>query len=67
MKNSEIRALSIDELKNKLEAEVENYSRLKFAHSLTPIENPLKIRETRRLIARINTEIRVKEQQAVHA
>lgn len=61
MKNSELRGLNLDELKNKLAAEKENYSKLKFAHSITPIENPMKIREARKLVARIQTEIRTKE------
>ena len=61
MKNSELRALSLDELKNKLAVEQETYSKLKFAHSITPIENPMKIRENRKLVARIQTEIKVKE------
>jgi len=61
MKNSELRGLSLDELKSKLGAEKENYSKMKFAHSITPIENPMKIRETRKLVARIETEIRAKE------
>lgn len=61
MKNSEIRGLSLDELKNKLTVEKESYGKLKFAHSITPIENPMKIKENRRLIARIQTEIRAKE------
>lgn len=61
MKNSEIRGLSLDELKSKLVVEKENHAKLKFAHSITPIENPMKIRESRKLIARIQTEIRVKE------
>ena len=61
MKNSELRGLSIEELKNKLAAEKENYGKLKFAHSITPIENPVKIRETRKLVARLETEIRTKE------
>lgn len=61
MKNSELRGLSVEELKNKLTAEKENYGKLKFAHSITPIENPVKIRETRKLVARIQTEIRAKE------
>ena len=39
----------------------ENYGKLKFAHSITPIENPMKIKESRKLVARIETEIRVKE------
>ncbi|WP_421875750.1 50S ribosomal protein L29 [Marinoscillum sp.] len=61
MKNSELRGLSLDELQGRLTAEQENYSKLKSAHSITPIENPMKIRETRKLIARIQTEIRAKE------
>ena len=61
MKNSELRGLSIDELASKLAVEKENYQKLKFSHAITPIENPLKIREARKLIARIQTEIRAKE------
>ena len=61
MKNSEIKGLSLEELKNKLAVEKENYSKLKFAHSITPIENPVKIRENRKLVARISTEINAKE------
>jgi len=61
MKNSELRGLSLDELKNKLTVEKENYGKLKFAHSITPIENPMKIKESRKLVARIETEIKSKE------
>ena len=61
MKNSELRGLSLDELKNKLTVEKENYGKLRFAHSITPIENPMKIKESRKLVARIETEIRAKE------
>lgn len=61
MKNSELRGLSLDELKSKLVSEKDSYSKLKSAHSITPIENPMKIRETRKLVARIETEIRAKE------
>ena len=61
MKNSELRGLSLDELRNKLAVEKENYGKLKFAHSITPIENPMKIKESRKLVARIETEIRAKE------
>lgn len=65
MKNSELRGLNLDELRNKLSVEKEAYGKLKFAHSITPIENPMKIKETRKLVARIETEIRVKELNGV--
>ena len=61
MKNSEIRALNVDELKQKLVSEKEAYSKLKFAHAISPIENPMKIRETRKLISRLQTELKAKE------
>lgn len=61
MKNSEIKGLSIDELKTKLAAEKEGLAKLKFAHAITPIENPMRLREAKKLIARISTELRAKE------
>lgn len=63
MKNSEIRALSMEELNQKLVAEKEAMQKLKFAHAISPIENPMKIKETRKLIARINTAIQQKQEE----
>ncbi|HHP7240206.1 MAG TPA: 50S ribosomal protein L29 [Cyclobacteriaceae bacterium] len=60
MKNEELKGLNIDELKSKLDSEKDNLRRLKFAHAITPLENPMKLKESRKLIARINTEITVK-------
>ena len=61
MKNSEIRALSIEELKQKIKGEAEAMQKLRFAHSVSPIENPMKIRETKKLIARLKTALSQKE------
>lgn len=61
MKNSEIVALSLEELKQKLASEQETFRKMKFAHAISPIENPMKIKETRKLIARLQTELRAKE------
>jgi large subunit ribosomal protein L29 len=55
MKNSELKSLTLEELKKKLDAEKESLTKLKFAHAISPIENPMKIKETRKLIARIKT------------
>ncbi len=63
MKNSDIRTLSVAELKEKIAAEKEALRKLHFAHKVSSIENPMRIRETRRLIARLNTELRAKELQ----
>jgi large subunit ribosomal protein L29 len=61
MKNSEIKGLSLEELKAQINAERTNSQNLKFAHSISPLENPLKIKESRKLIARLNTELRNRE------
>jgi large subunit ribosomal protein L29 len=61
MKNSEIRALTISELREKIGSEKEALRKLKFAHRISAIENPMRIRETRKLIARLSTELRKKE------
>lgn len=55
MKNSEIRNLSTDDLVKQIAVEKETLERLKFAHAISPIENPLRIRQSRRLIATMNT------------
>ncbi|MCE2935245.1 MAG: 50S ribosomal protein L29 [Cyclobacteriaceae bacterium] len=57
MKNQEIKSLTVDELKEKIGSEQENLRKLQFAHQVSAIENPMRLRENRRLIARLNTEL----------
>ena len=61
MKNSELKTLSVEELKQRLLSEREILQKQKFAHAISPIENPMKIQETRRTIARILTLLNTKE------
>ncbi len=61
MKNSEIRALTVEELTQKIISEKEAMQKLKFAHAISPIENPMKIRVTRKLIARLQTTLQQKQ------
>ena len=61
MKYAEVKALSAVELNERLATEKENFQKMKFAHAISPIENPMKIRETRKLIAMLATEIKAKE------
>jgi large subunit ribosomal protein L29 len=57
MKNAEIRSLSASEIAERIVAEQGNLSKLKFAHSMSPIENPNRIREAKRLVARLKTAL----------
>lgn len=63
MKNSEITGLTIEEIRQKLSSEQETLRKLRFAHQVSAIESPMKIKETRRLIARLNTVLTQKERQ----
>jgi large subunit ribosomal protein L29 len=63
MKYSEIKGLNLAELKEKLGSEQEALRKMKFAHQVSAIENPMKIKETRKLIARLKTELTAKEAQ----
>ena len=63
MKNTEIKAYTPQELREKIGSEQETLLKLRFTHKVSAIENPMKIKETRRLIARLKTELRAKELQ----
>jgi large subunit ribosomal protein L29 len=63
MKNSEIKALSVAELQEKITTEREGLRKLQFAHKISSIENPMRISQSRKLIAKLNTELRAKELQ----
>lgn len=57
MKNTEIKSLAASEIAERIVVEQENLSKLKFAHAISPIENPNSIRESKRFIARLKTAL----------
>lgn len=61
MKQSEIKELSVEGLKEKSTEFKKQYFDLKLAHSVTPLENPLLIRKVRRTVARLATELTKRE------
>ena len=61
MKIAEVRELSDKELKERLDAEKIALNQLVLNHSVSPLDNPTKIKEKRRDIARFLTEIRHRE------
>jgi large subunit ribosomal protein L29 len=63
MKNNDLKDLTVDELKEKLLSETESLRKMKFAHQVSAIENPIRIKATRRQIARINTLLHQKATQ----
>lgn len=63
MKSSEIKELTIQELLERLESEETLMVRMKMNHAVSPLDNPNKIVETRRDIARLKTEVRARQIQ----
>ena len=61
MEYQEIKGLSTEELRERTVAEAENLRKLRFAHAISPIENPMRIRHTRKLIARLQTAQRARK------
>jgi large subunit ribosomal protein L29 len=57
MKNSEILELSTEEIVSRIKEEKANLTKLRFAHTVSAIENPLRINKVRKDIARLNTEL----------
>ena len=62
-KNS-LKEMSEADLKSKIEEDELRLKKLKFAHSVSPLENPMNIRGVRKDIARIKTELKAKQSGA---
>jgi large subunit ribosomal protein L29 len=61
MKTKEIRELTDKELVERIENETSYLQKLKLNHAISPLDNPNKIMEARRNIARLKTELRQRE------
>jgi len=57
MKYTEIKELSNDQLLAKISEESQSLIKVRFAHAVSSVENPMKIRLTRKNIARLSTEL----------
>jgi large subunit ribosomal protein L29 len=61
MKTREIKELNNQEILERMDAQREHLVRLKLNHAISPLDNPLQIKEVRRTIARLATELRQRE------
>lgn len=62
MKKADIKNLSAGDIQNKLTEVKADFNKLKLSHSISPIENPIQIKDMRRTIARLETELTLKQQ-----
>jgi len=61
MKTAEVRELSTKEIIERIEDEKNMLVKMKLNHHISPMDNPLKLRTTRRIIAKLKTELRKRE------
>jgi large subunit ribosomal protein L29 len=62
MKIEELRAMTLEELRSRLDELTEEQFKLKFRLATEPLDDPLMIRKVRREIARVKTLIREKQE-----
>jgi large subunit ribosomal protein L29 len=61
MKTSEIRELSTPDLIERIDTEKTMLVRMKLNHAITPLENTQKLKEGKLTVARLLTELRLRE------
>lgn len=64
MKQQEITKMSDADVKDQVATMTDKYAKMKLSHSVAPMENPLQIRDLRRTVARLKTELTKREAQA---
>ena len=63
MKANEVRAMSVEQLNAKLDSLKKDLFFLRMQHATNQLDNPLKLAESKRDIARVKTVIREKEEK----
>jgi large subunit ribosomal protein L29 len=61
MKASVVREMTTQEIVEQLEEEKLGYSKMKMAHTISPLENPILLRNKRKDIARLASELRSRQ------
>jgi len=56
--NTELKGLSEVDLKARIQEDTLRLKKLSFAHAISPLENPVSVRNLRRDVARLKTELK---------
>lgn len=64
MKQQEVTKMSTQDVQDSIAHFSEQLVKMKLAHKVSPMENPLQIRQVRKTIARLKTELTKREAQA---
>ena len=63
LKAKEIRELGAEEIRKRIDEEEDQQRQVQFQHAIAHIENPMLLRQKRRLIARLKTILAEKERE----
>ena len=61
MKQEDIKQLSTTDLTERIKEQKNSLAKLKLNHSVSPIENPATITDSRKTVARLQTELRARQ------
>ena len=61
MKKADLSQLSAGDLSEKLKEEIASLDKMKFTHTISPVESPARITHARKNVARMMTETRKRE------
>lgn len=59
--NRSLKDLNVTDINARIQEDKLRLKKLEFAHAISPLENPISIRDLRLDIARLNTELRKRE------
>ena len=66
MKSAEVKGLSTKELRERVDAEAHALVQMKINHSISPLDSPANIKQLRRTVARLKTELWQREHQTTN-
>ena len=66
MKSREVKGLSTKELRERVDAEAHALVQMKINHSISPLDNPSNIKQLRKTVARLKTELWQREHQTTN-
>ena len=56
-----LKTMNVQDLQARIKEDELRIKKLKFAHAVSPLENPMSIRDVRRDLARVKTELKKKQ------
>ena len=59
--NKSLKDLNVTDINARIQEDKLRLKKLEFAHAISPLENPISIRDLRLDVARLNTELRKRE------